>query len=99
MSTTDKLITNFLSELHSNSTQDMFEKLAQLIEHLEEKDDPESTDILIVDSIYQALEKIKTLDSILKNYVGESGTILKGNKLQDLYDANPTYVGSQVLFE
>ena len=99
MSRTDKLVANFLSELHSNESLEMFEKLSQLIEHLEEKEDPEPTDVLLMDHIYQTLEKLKTLDSILKNYVGESGTILKGNKLQGLYDATPSYVGSQVLFD
>jgi hypothetical protein len=99
MSSTDKLVMNFLNELHSNSSQEMFEKLAQLIEHLENKADPEPTDVLIVDNIYQTLEKLKTLDSILVNYIGESNNVLKGNKLQDLYDSTPTYVGSQVLFD
>lgn len=99
MSSTDKLVMNFLGELHSNNSQEMFEKLAQLIEHLENKSDPEPTDVLMVDNIYQTLEKLKTLDSIMVNYVRESKSILKGNKLQDLYDSTPIDVGSQVLFE
>ena len=99
MSTTDQLVMNFLSELHSNNSQEMFERLAQLIEHLENKEDPEPTDVLIADNIYQTLEKLKTLDSLLVNYVGDSKGILKGNKLQDLYDAAPIDVGSQVLFD
>jgi len=99
MSRTDKLVTNFLIELHSEHSREMIEKLAQLIEHLENKEDPDPRDVLITDSVYQTLEKLKTLDSLLVNYVGESGSILKGNKLQNLYDSQPVFVGSQVIFD
>jgi hypothetical protein len=78
--------------------QEAFQSLDDLLDHLEEKDDPEPFEMHIVDSAYQALEKLKTLEGIMKNRITESNA-LKGSKLQKLYDKTPTSVGSQVLFD
>jgi hypothetical protein len=98
MSSTDKLMLRFLRELTSDKVQEAFQSLDVLLDHLEKKNDPEPFEMHIVDSAYQALEKIKTLEGIMKGRVAESN-MLKGNKLQKLYDQTPTSVGSQVLFD
>ena len=98
MSSTDKLMLRFLREINSDVVQEAFQSLDVLLDHLEKKDDPEPFEMHIVDSAYQALERLKTLEGIMKQQVRESN-MLKGNKLQKLYDQTPTDVGSQVLFD
>ncbi|MHA1817187.1 MAG: hypothetical protein ACTSX1_14390 [Candidatus Heimdallarchaeaceae archaeon] len=98
MSSTDKLMLRFLRELNSDEVQEAFQSLDVLLDHLERKDDPEPFEMHIVDSAYQAMEKLKTLEGVMKNKIRESDA-LKGNKLQNLYDKVPTDVGSQVLFD
>ena len=98
MSSTDKLMLRFLRELTSDGVQEAFQSLDVLLDHLEKKDDPEPFEMHIVDSAYQAMEKLKTLEGVMKNQIKESNA-LKGNKLQNLYDKAPTNVGSQVLFD
>ncbi len=97
MSSTDKLMLNFLREINSNTVQEAFQSLDFLLEHLEKKDDPEPFEMHIVDSAYQALEKLKTLEGIMKNRLAESH-VLKGNNLQRLYDQRSSNGGS-VLFD
>ena len=96
---TDKIILKFLKELNSEEVKDTFESLGVLLEHLENKNDPDPVDMQVVDVTYQVLEKIKTLEGILKHSVSESNKKLSGNKLQKLYDKKATSVGSQVLFD
>ena len=96
MSSTDKLMLRFLRELNSDEVQEAFQSLDVLLDHLEKKDDPEPFEMHIVDSAYQALEKLKTLEGIMKNRMTESNA-LKGNKLQKLYDRAP--MGSSILFD
>ena len=98
MSRTDKIISNFLLELHSKGVQGLFEQLEVLVEHLETKIDPEPEELQIVNSVYQALEQLRTLEGFLKRRVGESPE-LTGNKLQSLYDKAPTNLGSQIMFD
>jgi RPA family protein len=86
MSRTTKLVFKFLRELDSRDVQDTFESLGTLLEHLETKNDPEPVDVQVVDTAYQALEKLKTLEGLLKRYIGESNSGLKGNKLAKLYE-------------
>ncbi len=97
MSSTDKLMLNFLREINSNTVQEAFQSLDYLLDHLEKKDDPEPFEMHIVDSAYQALEKLKTLEGIMKNRLGDSDA-LEGNKLQRLYDKRSPSGGS-VLFD
>ena len=97
MSRTTKLAFKFLRELNSADVQESFESLAVLLDHLEMKDDPEPVEVQMVDTAYQALEKLKTLEGLLKRHVGEAHGINKGNKLQNLYEQTPTSVGSSVL--
>ena len=99
MSRTDKLISNFLLELHSKPAQGLFEQLGVLLDHLEEKGDPDPDELLMVNSIYQALEHVKTLEEFLNKRVSENPELASGTKLQNLYDKAPTNVGSQILFD
>jgi len=99
MSRTDKLVSKFLRELNTTDVQDTFRSLEVLLDHLETKHDPEPGDMQIVDTAYQLLEKLKFLEGTLKQYVGNSDTLLKGNKLQSLYAQAPKNTGSQVIFE
>jgi len=96
MSSTDKLMLKFLRELNSDEVQEAFQSLDALLEYLENKNDPEPFEMHIVDNAYQTLEKLKTLEGVMKQRIRE-GNILKGNKLQKLYDRTPT--GSSILFD
>ncbi len=98
MSSTDTLMLKFLRELNSDTVQEAFQSLDVLLDHLERKDDPEPFEMHIVDNVYQTLEKLKTLEGIMKQQVGES-VILKGNKLQNLYDKTPASSGSNIFFD
>ena len=97
MSRTTKLAFKFLRELNSSNVQDTFESLGTLLEYLERKNDPEPVEVQMVDTAYQALEKLKTLEGLIKRHIGESNSITKGNKLQNLYDQAPTSIGSSIL--
>jgi len=94
--TSDRLILKFLRELNSGEVQETFQSLGYLLEFLENKEDPDPIEMQIVDSAYQTLEKLKLLEGFLKRYVEESDKILKGSKLQKLYDDKS---GSSVLFD
>jgi len=61
--------------------------LASILESLESKDDPEPIEMSIVNEAYQTIEKIKVLESSLRTYVNEGGT-LDGDKLNDLYESS-----------
>jgi len=98
MSRTDKIISNFLMELHSEEVQGLFESLDVLLEHLENKVDPDPEDLQIVNSAYQSIEKLRTLEGYLKVRASNNPK-LTGNKLQDLYDKAPSMSGSEILFE
>jgi len=97
MSRTTKLAFKFLMELNSSDVQDTFDSLGVLLDHLESKNDPDPVELQMVDTAYQALEKLKTLEGLLKRHVGESNSITKGNQLQKLYEQAPTSIGSSVL--
>ena len=96
MSRTTKLAFKFLMELNSSDVQDTFSSLGVLLEYLESKDDPDPSEMQMVDNAYQALEKLKTLEGLIKRHIGES-EISKGNKLQNLYDKPPTSIGTSIL--
>jgi len=97
MSRTDKIISNFLTELHSKEVSSLFDHLDVLMDHLEVKDDPDPSELQIVNSVYQVLEHLRTLEAYLKRRVGDSPQ-LTGTKLQSLYDKAPISVGTQAMF-
>lgn len=95
---TENIAFRFLNELHSKENQKLFEMLDYLLEELENKPDPDPKELRIVDMTYQTVEKLKMLESLLKDYAQGSGK-LDGTKLQDLYDKIPSGTGSQALFD
>ena len=97
MTTTSNMAQQFLVELNSKDVQSLFQKLDFLLDHLENKEDPEPFEMHIVDTAYQALDRIKTLESIIKKHVTETN-LLTGDKLQNLYDKEPISVGTQAMF-
>ena len=99
MSRTINLAVNFLRELDSDTVQNTFDSLGVLLEHLETKDDPDPSEIQMFDAAFQALEKLKMLEGLMKNYVAQSDKIHKGNKLQKLYEKSDISGGSHVLFD
>jgi len=81
------LVIKFLNELNSNEMKSLMDHLASILESLESKDDPEPIEMSIVNEAYQTIEKIKVLESSLRTYVNEGGT-LDGDKLNDLYESS-----------
>jgi len=76
----------FLQGLNEKSTRETFERLSSLVESLEDKNDPEMTEVRIVESVYSFMEKLKLLESNLKSYVSEQSANLPSNKLASLYE-------------
>jgi hypothetical protein len=75
----------FLEGLHRVETQSIFEQLTGLIEILENKTDPDPTEIRLVSNLYSFIEKLNILESNLTSYSKESGNNM-GNKLTSLYE-------------
>jgi len=97
MSQTNKITLKFLQELHSS--KEWLETLNYLIELLETKVDPDPEEIQLVDSAFQFVEKLKTLEAQLKKYIGGKRDSLPENKLSSLYKSSSHIVGTQKLFE
>ncbi len=103
---TIKLAKKFLTEIYNHSpdlslssTSGNENILGRLIELLENKEDPDSTELYLIESLYQYLEKLSILENHLKKYIkGYNHKTLIGNKLDDLYDNRKGY-GSSKLFD
>lgn len=78
-----KIAQRFLNELHQS---DAMETLVRLTEILENKDDPEMTEVRLCDNIYQFVEKLRVMEFNLKSYVKESNGALPGSKLASLWE-------------
>jgi len=98
MEKTGKMAHKFLQQLTSEDSKGMFEGLADLVEVLENKNDPEQTEMYLVQNIYHFFEKLKTLEGNLHSYVRESVDEIPGNKLSLLYDETKS-AGSSILYE
>lgn len=97
MSQVNKITLKFLQEL--NSSKEMIDTLNFLIKILENKTDPEPEEIQIVDSAYQFIEKLKSLESNIRIFQENSYESLPGNKLSKLYKTRSRATGTQSLFE
>jgi len=84
--TTGRLARSFLLELNQGNSKDAFEYLTNLLSELENKNDPEPTEVRLVAQIYSFVEKLEILKSNLGSYVTESLKNLPGNKLSDLWE-------------
>ena len=93
-----KLISNFLNELSTEEHKQVFNSLNMLLEHLENRDDPEPIELQIVDSTYQLLEKLNDVQTLLRKYQKDINKNLPGNKLTSLYENNSSK-GSNILFD
>jgi len=86
MSKPNQLVVNLLNELHEKEFKITFESLNVLLDYLETKNDPSQTELQIVNSIYQFVEKVKILEASLRIYTQHSSSELFGNKLAKLYE-------------
>ena len=83
-------VIRFLNELNSKEVKGTFEFLEHLLKELEDKIDPDPIEMEIVDSAYQAIEKLNMLENNLRNYITDENKSLLGNKLNDLYESGTT---------
>lgn len=93
-----KLISNFLNELKTENNKHIFDSVNTLLEHLENRNDPDPIELQIVDSSYQLLEKLNVLESLLRQYQKNGNENLPSNKLTSLYE-NTTSKGSDIMFD
>ena len=84
-------VIRFLNELRSKEVKGAFEFLTTILEGLEEKIDPDPIEMEIVDSAYQAIEKLNILENNLNKYIADSNETLPGNILNDLYESGGTW--------
>jgi len=77
-------VIRFLNELRSKEVKGAFEFLTTILEKLEEKIDPDPIEMEIVDSAYQAIEKLNLLENNLRKYVMDDNETLPGNVLNNL---------------
>lgn len=84
MSLDEKKLSQLIFNEINQSDSILYQRINLLMESLENKDDPNSEDIVLVDSIYQYIEKKKILEENLKSYVKKSH--LHNNKLEELLD-------------
>jgi len=75
----------FLEGLHLNDTKNTFEQLKDLVEVLENKTDPDPSEVQLVHNIYAFIEKLNILEHGLKMYATESVNSI-GSKLSSLYE-------------
>ncbi len=80
-----KTAKRFLEFLHSRQTQETITTLVQLMEDLEMKNDPEMTEVCLVENIGTFLEKLSVMENNITSYVKDTRKST-GNKLAALYD-------------
>ena len=79
-------VIRFLNELNSQEVKGAFDFLSNILKELEDKIDPDPIEMEIVDSAYQAIEKLNVLENNLRSYVTDENKSLPGNKLSSLYE-------------
>lgn len=89
-----KMAQRFLRELHSEASRNAFSTLRELLEKLETKDDPEPTEVRLIEEITRFLESAEGLENHIKSYVKDE--VLLGSKLTSLYE-NSSLDGSREL--
>lgn len=63
----------------------------ELIEHIENRLDPNPEEVYLLETLYQFVEKSQLLQSHLEKYIKKTNQKLKGNKLSELYDNDNKY--------
>lgn len=93
--TNNRAAIRFIQELRSENSKELLESLSNLLEVLENTNDPNPIEMSLVDHIYQLLEKVKSVEGILHAYLGENNIPTKRtNVLEKLYeeiDRQPGY--------
>jgi hypothetical protein len=84
--TPQKMTASFLNELKTGDTKPLFSLLNRIVENLENKVDPETIEIEMVDLAYQVIEKFQLLEAAMNKYVVDSHGKLEGSVLSDLYE-------------
>jgi len=74
------------------------ETLDTLIDILESTNDPDPSELYLLESLYQLKEKLKITESRIDSYIIKNRDLLPGNKLNDLYN-NKRSIGSSILFD
>jgi len=95
MSQSTNLVKRFLNEMRSKES---YELLDILITELEEKYDPDSIDIYLLETLYQFKEKLKITESKLSSYLIKTKKKTSGDKLDELYSNGSGY-GTTTLFD
>lgn len=89
------LARNLLNEL-SGDNPEFFDTINSLLEQLENKPEPNQSEIHLTTLLYQITEKLKLLESHLREYSNDSNSMSK--TLSALYDNNDGY-GTSRLFK
>ena len=75
----------FLELLDSNSSKNLFTNVISFMEVLETKNDPDVTEICLVNNLTEFIEKYQSLKHNLQSYASGNRTLL-GDKIAELYD-------------
>lgn len=70
----------------SKDSGNIVEDLKRLIEDLENKNDPEPTEIKLLENLYHFLENLTIVTNNISSYVKNSRQNLSGTKLMSLYE-------------
>jgi hypothetical protein len=89
------LMHHFLNEL---SSKDFDDTINRIVEQIEERIDPEPEELKLLEAFEQFIEKKKILESHIRAVITKKQARMTGNKLSDLYDREPTFVGTQKMF-
>lgn len=92
----ERLLKKLLSEISSGI--DNAETMDVLIELLETKNDPDPSELYLLQSLYQLKEKLKITQSRINEYLIRENKKIIGNKLDDLYN-NSNPIGTSILFK
>ena len=84
-STTISSARRFLNNLSSQQGKELMESLGQLLEVLEQKNDPEVSEIEMCHSICETIKHIKLMENDCRSYIHETVQCQSaGNKLDEL---------------
>lgn len=82
-----RLSQRFLELLDQNSGKEILDTLNELMTILEEKNDPDMTEVCLVGNLTEFADKLQVMRHNLKSYSAGKKTLL-GDKLSELYDDN-----------
>jgi len=82
-----RLSQRFLELLDKNSGKEMLDTLNELMTVLENKNDPDMTEVCLVGNLTEFVDKLQVMRHNLQSYSKGKKTLL-GDKLSELYDEN-----------